>query len=467
MTTSQTNSYDLREEDLNKIKALLLNKIDDLEPWYYFRIDLNNVGILNEHIYCSAEDRKKFFDGIEYRFGRYVFNGDESMKSYEFILPLVFSIINEYPRILHEVVRRIFDTNEIRNDSDAHLGTIGKFNDKNREKRNKKFHKQMRKGFRSNKDNIVIMAEGDSWFQFPKLYFGIDAVKDVLDWFIKDKRKKYAVYSLAAGGDWLSNIIYSGEYIEELPKISPDVFLISGGGNDLVGNNRLATMVVNPGIEGRRDLNLGDNGHLNDLYQMRFPNGGEGSAMYMQGLQLISDEFLSFINLIMVQYFVFIHNLRSTKKYDNMLILTHGYDYAIPSRKRNGKWISLQRAVNAFVDTGKWLYHPLSMKGITDSQDQKAVVYTMIHEFNEMLISLANYRPFVNLFHIDCRGVAGDRGWYDELHLKSKKFKEVTKMMMACIDDNRGVELTRPKSMIEESMEAVPRPMSKVYRIAK
>ena len=45
--------------------------------------------------------------------------------------------------------------------------------------------------------------------------------RDIVDWLIDDP--KYDVYSLTAGGDWLANMFYSGEYIKELPKISPDV----------------------------------------------------------------------------------------------------------------------------------------------------------------------------------------------------------------------------------------------------
>jgi len=94
---------------------------------------------------------------------------------------------------------------------------------------------------------LLNRIENLKWFQFPRVYLNIDPVKDIVDWLIEDT--KYAVKSLAAGSDWLSNIFYTGEYVEELPKISPDVFLISGGGNDLVGNNRLSIMVINPFME--------------------------------------------------------------------------------------------------------------------------------------------------------------------------------------------------------------------------
>ena len=56
----------------------------------------------------------------------------------------------------------------------------------------------------------------------------------------------FAVWSLASGGDWLLNMLSARQYVEELSVLHPDVFLISGGGNDLVGSSRLAA-VVEPG----------------------------------------------------------------------------------------------------------------------------------------------------------------------------------------------------------------------------
>ena len=81
----------------------------------------------------------------------------------------------------------------------------------------------------------MILAEGDSWFQFPI------CVKDIIDWLIKEDN--FAVYCIAAGGDWIANIIYEEKYIEELSVHALDVFLMSGGGNDMVGGNKLAVMV--------------------------------------------------------------------------------------------------------------------------------------------------------------------------------------------------------------------------------
>ena len=93
-----------------------------------------------------------------------------------------------------------------------------------------------------------------------------------------------------------------------------------------------------------------------------------------------------------------------------MMIITHGYDYTLPYNKNRGFFLSVQRIINEFLDTGHWLYEPLTTKGISKKYDQEAVMYAMIYEFNEMLIQLANFKGLPNLFHIDCRGFASLAG---------------------------------------------------------
>ncbi len=434
------------EDKISIIKEVLLNKIEGLK-WYYFDIDLEHK------IYDDTKwiEDDTFFAGISLHTKTY--NGELAGKKelYKTAVENILGVAHGKEFIFAEVAKRIFSLGVILNESDAEKGLMGKFNDKDRKRRNDHYLELIGEGFREDPNHIVVMAEGDSWFEFPRVYLKIDAVKDILDWLIEDDN--YAVYSLASGGDWLSNMLYLGEYIEDLPKVSPDVFLISGGGNDLVGNHRLATMVINPAIEGKRDV--AKTKHLAQLFELRKDSlkTKENKDKYQLGLSLIADEFLQFLNLVLVQYFLFLNNITRVPAYKNMLILTHGYDFAIPSSKKHGNWLSMQRILNEFTDTGKWLYEALAMKGITKSEDQEAVVYTMIYEFNEVMIKLANYFPTV--FHIDCRGVAGPDDWFDELHLKSDKFEAVAATYKKCIADNRQ----RIKEKADSSK------IEKVYRV--
>lgn len=429
------------EAKKSKLKYLLLNKIENL-PWYYFNIDLN-AALQDTKVYCGLDEVNSFFDKIEVdQFGNFSFVGEISTTE---VVTVLFTLIDNNPRVLPEVVKSLFKNNDIQNESDADEGMMGKLNRKNREARNKLFTEKMRDGFRGVKGNIVVLAEGDSWFQFPKIYLK-DPVKDIIDWMIEDPI--FAVKSLAAGGDWLSNIFYAGEYIEELPKLTPDVFLISGGGNDLVGNNRLALMVRNISTDGLNNLQV--IGLFKSLIEKRREDDDIDLVQYKRGLKFVSQDFFKFLNLYFVQYFVFLHNITTHDKYQNMLILTQGYDFAIPFNKSRANWVTFRRLVNEITDTGGWLFEPLSIKGITDPKDQKAVIYTLIYEFNEMLIQLAEFHKHPNVFHIDCRGLATEDDWFDELHLKSDTFEKIANVFKLCINQNIKID---------------PPPTSKVYKV--
>ena len=197
---------------------------------------------------------------------------------------------------LVKITRRIFDINDntILNKSDADTGTIGRLNRRSRLNRNRKYISKIRKGFRANPDNKIILAEGDSWFEFPIF------VEDIIDWL--SKREDYAIYSMAFGGDWLANIMYQGEYIEGLPVHTPDAFLISGGGNDMVGGNRLTTMLVNP-VREKNKLVAPSNNYI-DFVKSTITSPAEADEI-LEGKRFLTGEFTSFINVIRLQYELF------------------------------------------------------------------------------------------------------------------------------------------------------------------
>lgn len=139
---------------------------------------------------------------------------------------------------LRECVRIVYHLNEarLRESSNANLGRLGWLNRRSAKMRQKEYYKRV-ENQDPHKQYIRIYAEGDSWFLFPTF------VKDIIDWL--NVNKNYLIFSDAYAGDWITNIIYEGQYIEALSIHSPNVFLISGGGNDLVGNNRMAVMLSN------------------------------------------------------------------------------------------------------------------------------------------------------------------------------------------------------------------------------
>ncbi|MBN2482281.1 MAG: SGNH/GDSL hydrolase family protein [Bacteroidales bacterium] len=329
------------------------------------------------------------------------------------------------PSELLHVTMRIFDLNErnIYNGSRAEEGILGKLNRRSRRIRNRRYMRKINKGFRAEPGNKIILAEGDSWFEFPVF------VRDIIDWL--QKRKDYAVYSLAYGGDWLANILYQGEYVEGLPVHTPDVFLISGGGNDLVSKNRLTTMMINP----LKDPVTEPSKDYIESVRLKISNEEEVQRI-LRGKCYQTREFKSLINVIRLQYELMFSNIFT--KYPDLKIITHGYDYPIPDRNIHIGFNLLhwhQPLMNRLTCNGKWLYQSFMLKGITDPELQQCILRTMIFDFNEMLIRIAQKTGYKNLFHIDCRGICKRKDdWYDELHPQSMIFKRIAQKYQECID---------------------------------
>lgn len=324
---------------------------------------------------------------------------------------------------LRNCTLRLYDLNErtLLEQSNANTGTLGKLNRVSSWWRTMSYFKRVKKGTRLKPGNKMILAEGDSWFQFPLF------VSDIIDWLLK--RDDYLIYSIAYGGDWMTNIIYEGKYIAELSIHRPDVFLISGGGNDMVGSNRIAIMVS------------AHNGIGQSYNQEAFEKAGfELNDDFTVGRKFISKEFYSFIWILKAQYWKMFEQIKGAQKLKDMQIITQGYANAIPSYSR--KWsfrYPHKSLVNWLLGTGKWLKRPLMMKGIPDQSGDMTdihfkIVKTMIHEVNNMFIELSN--NFTNVYHIDSRQLVTERShWFDELHLKSHMYKKVAAAFAVCIDN--------------------------------
>jgi hypothetical protein len=420
-------------EDLDKAAAVVLNKVDGLW-WTYYDVDLSTSGKT-----LFEADARAVLDAIELR-DRFYWRGTDMQR--DALFPLLLQIFRDHPELALEVFRRIFDLNVVPDESGADRGLIGEMNRDERKARLDEYLDALRDRRCANR--VILVAEGDSWFQFPGRrlsMFGlwrvhIDAVKDILDHLIAGKR--YCVHSLAAAGDWLIQMLRADDYVEPLSQIEPDVFLFSGGGNDLLGEGRVGNMTLHK----RRVEPLSD--RHRQLLEARVAATAKRDTvfdrtMYEAGVVFLAKEFIGFLNLILLQYFVFFSNLAHSKL-ASMVIVTHGYDFAVPTRRSTARLVSLRRLVNRLMGSGKWLWLPLEQKRLNDDE-KRAVVYAMITEFNELLVSLAESKSFPYLYHVDNRGIArSDKDWYDEIHLTSDAFRRSSSLFDVCI----ATALARP-----------------------
>ena len=252
---------------------------------------------------------------------------------------------------------------------------LNSFNALARWRRNAIYRRRIR-----NWEGVRIVAEGDSWFQYPLL------LKDTIDHLIDLDQFNYAIYGLSAAGDLLSQIVAEDEISAAIEAENPDVLLISGGGNDMVGDGRMATLVHK---------------YAPNRLPENYPN----------------DRFKEFLNQLEHLYRGLFSKLLAARPH--LKIICHGYDNAIPA-------------------DGTWLGKPLAKQNIKDKQLQQQIVAVMIGRFNECLQGVVeDFKGSV--FHVDCRNLIGDKPeWHDELHPKNggyfkvaRKFDEMIKLALA------------------------------------
>jgi hypothetical protein len=361
---------------------------------------------------------------------------------------------------LNELIHSVFfgKNSFVLNRSRSNEGFIGTMNRSADDTKSKEFHKKIREGFRDpllHPNNKVVLVEGDSWFEYPLL---LKVITDFLE-----KKPNLAIYSLAQGSNWFSNMISSLQYEYDYLNIKPDVFIISGGGNDLVGDYRLSNFILlkplsadEPFFKNYRNYvilrmmnkpvsicssescNI-DNPALRDsipIYKSEVDTNLLNQIV--AGRRFVNQNFYRFLATLKLEYKMLFESLRKVDpdRFESVKIITQGYDYVIPSYKR-------EFGIRKFMDNGQWLKEPLMMNGIDDPYLQQAVMKTMIFETNEMLIELG--KEYDNVYHVDSRGITAyyakykgkptEDYWVDELHPKSVIFGIIANAYTDIIDN--------------------------------
>ena len=208
-----------------------------------------------------------------------------------------------------------------------------------------------------NFSGIRIVAEGDSWFQYPLL------LEDIIDRLSKDYDK--AVLSLGGAGHLIEDMVRQSEYPTALAESRAPILLFSAGGNDMLGGGRL-----------RFSLHEYEEG----LSATELVN----EAAFDATISSIIDHYSTILN-------------RVAREFPRVHVFGHGYDVPFPIRDE------------------KWLWQPLNERGIP-ARLGRDIIRIMVDRFNEELSALE--RVFSNFKHVNLRGVIGDsrNSWSDELH---------------------------------------------------
>lgn len=240
--------------------------------------------------------------------------------------------------------------------------------------------------------DLVIVAEGDSWFDYP-------LKKDVLDYLIQ---AGYAIKKFSKYGDTLDKIAFGTDYtkkgdkvshkgpvslhvvLEAIKKYKPSFFLFSAGGNDIVGSE-----IVN---------------YLNHA-------NSKPKSLLNKG---IMKEKLAQMKQAIEYYIKRVHRINK-----NCHILMDGYAYP----KINGKGYKF----TGIKLSGPWILPGMGQKAITRKKDQEAIVKELVDGFNKILRELSIEYSYFH--HVDIRDkFANDKDWHNEIHLNNRAYKQLAEI---------------------------------------
>lgn len=216
-----------------------------------------------------------------------------------------------------------------------------------------------------------ILEEGDSWTQYPALLH--DIADNIID--------EFALYSLGAAGDTIENMSLLGEFVDAIRREEPDLFLLSGGGNDLLGEGRFVTILK------------------------RYTSGASAADLIdAEALDAALARVMGHYRSIIDRALDAGSALRGGR---GLQVAIHGYDRPIPRK------------------AGPWLGKPLASKGISLELGSQ-ILAIVIDAFNEQLDILA--ASYGNVRYINLRGLAaqGSGGWHDEIHPNDAGFRNVS-----------------------------------------
>ena len=247
--------------------------------------------------------------------------------------------------------------------------------------------------FGSRKTIGVLIAEGDSWFDYP--------MQDVLR--LLEDDYLYDVESVAHKGDCVEDMAHSEGQFEEfarrLEKLLgerkvPRAILLSGGGNDIAGDE--FAILLNHAASSLPPLN---ENIVSGVIDVRLK---EAYVRILSGLTAISKSYLG----------------------KPLPIVMHGYDYPVPDgRGFMGGWWALP---------GPWLKPGFTRKGYADQAANTKVIEQLIDRFNKMLSEVSSIPAFAHVHHLDLRKTLKNdatykRHWANELHPSATGFDLVTK----------------------------------------
>jgi hypothetical protein len=205
----------------------------------------------------------------------------------------------------------------------------------------------------------------------------------------------------------------NGEYfLDALERINPAIFLISGGGNDILGSqfrSFLETDFATTESEGQNPKRFLKSSIFREIDTL---------------MEVYTEMFLH-LKLIKPQLYVFVH----------------GYDYPVKLNDAKKGWL------------GRYMIE----KKIVREADRKAVIRLIMDTFNEKLKLVAD--KFDNVYYLDLRNIihynpaeSVDQ-WYDEIHPNSDGFQQVALKFMHLINQLTEAQRNNPGKSLKQLID--------------
>lgn len=243
----------------------------------------------------------------------------------------------------------------------------------------------------------VLVAEGDSWFQFPIL------IRETVDQLSDD----YNIWCISAAGDTASNMVYGRpEYVAELRRFGAEVrgFLFSAAGNDIIGEDPVT--------------------ERSSLFDIVKPFNGRPNDITGHVNVSVLGERLSYLRRT---YGDVIRSARQALPEGPggrpLPIFIHGYDYCFPY-----PWGPNDHRSPSYAARDEWLGSVFDARGIgaEHAQLRRDVIALLIDSLYDMLREFSGDSTQTGIWLVDCRHAMPTlTDWADEIHGTSEGFGKV------------------------------------------
>lgn len=238
-----------------------------------------------------------------------------------------------------------------------------------------------------------VLAEGDSWFSYPKKFILIGKNANIIDHL--GEKKDLLIYNSSNNGDELLSML-SGEQkfslIKKLAHNHFDYLLFSGGGNDIVGKFDFDFLIkkVEPVPDDWRELIAQD-------------------RLKLRMLQIKS------------AYEMLCEIVKDYSKNKDIKIITHTYDIVIPAK-------SGYKIFDLIPLSKAWIYPYLIRKGITSPSAQQEIVRHILYEFKNTITAIQRDYSYFKV--VNTQGaITKNNQWLNEIHPTSSGFKAISEII--------------------------------------